>query len=66
MKLMPKNKHSFESDSAQKKKFSIKDFFSKCDEIRSFLRIWPHILNKSFMKNFILCAVQREHWAEMG
>ena len=39
MKLMQKNKHSFESDSAQKKKFSIKDFFSKCDQIRSFLRI---------------------------
>ena len=24
---------------AQKMKFSIKDFFSKCDQIRSFLRI---------------------------
>ena len=38
-------------------KFSIKDFFSKCDEIRSFLRIWSHLLKKSFMENFILCAV---------
>ena len=37
-------------------KFSIKDFFSKCDQIRSFLRIWSHLLKKSFMENFIfLC-----------
>ena len=35
------------------KKFSIKDFFSKCDHIRSFLRIWPHLLKKSIMENFI-------------
>ena len=27
------------SNTAQKMKFSIKDFFSKCDQIRSFLRI---------------------------
>ena len=38
-------------------KFSIKDFFSKCDQIRSFLRIWLHLLNKSLMENFIFCAV---------
>ena len=25
---------------AQKMKFSIKDFYSKCDQIRSFLPIW--------------------------
>ena len=37
--------------------FSIKDFFSKCDQIRSFLRIWSHLLNKSLMENFIFCAV---------
>ena len=28
-----------DSDTAQKMKFSIKDFFSKCDQICSFLRI---------------------------
>ena len=39
--------------SAQKMKFSIKDFFSKCDQIHSFLRIWSHLLKKSFMENFI-------------
>ena len=38
-------------------KFSIKDLFSKCDQIRSFLRIWPHLLKKSLMENFIFCAV---------
>ena len=38
-------------------KFSIQDFFSKCDQIRSFLRIWSHLLKKSLMKDFIFCAV---------
>ena len=38
-------------------KSSIKDFFCKCDQIRSFLWIWPHLLKKSFMENFIFCAV---------
>ena len=42
---------------AQKVKFSIKDFFSKCDQISSILRIWSHLLNKSVMENFIFCAV---------
>ena len=42
---------------AQKMKFSIKDFFSKCDQIHSFLRIWSHLLKKSLMENFIFCAV---------
>ena len=39
-------------------KFSIKDFFSKCDQIRSFLRIWSHLLKKSLMENFIFRAVR--------
>ena len=38
-------------------KFSIKDFFRKCDQIRMKLWIWSHLLNKSFMENFIFCAV---------
>ena len=37
--------------------FSIKDFFSKCDQILSFLRIWSHLLKKSLKENFIFCAV---------
>ena len=36
-------------------RFSIKDFFSKYDQIRSFLWIWSHLLKKSLMENF--CAV---------
>ena len=43
-------------NTAQKMKFSIKDFFSKCDQIRSFLQMWSHLLKKFLMKNFIFCA----------
>ena len=39
-------------------KFSIKDLFSKCDQIRIFLRIWSHLLKKSLMENFIFCVVE--------
>ena len=46
---------------AQKMKFSIKDFFSKCEQIRSFLRIWSHLLKKSLMENFTFCAAS-PHW----
>ena len=42
----------------QKMKFSIKDFFSKCDQIRSFLWIWSHLLKKSLMENFNFRAVE--------
>ena len=42
---------------AQKMKFSIKDFFSKCDQICRKLRIWSDLLRKSLMENFIFCAV---------
>ena len=38
-------------------KFPIKDFFNKCDQIRSFLRIWSHLLKKCLMGNYIFCAV---------
>ena len=43
----------------KKMKFFIKDFFSKCDRIRSFLRIWSHLLKKSLMQTFTFCAVFR-------
>ena len=43
--------------SVQKMKFPIKDFFSKCEQIRRKLRIWSHLLKKSWMKNFIFCVV---------
>ena len=35
---------------AQKMKFSIKDFFKKCDQIRRKLRIWSHLLKKTLME----------------
>ena len=38
-------------------KFSIKEFFSKCDQIRRKLQIWSHLLKKSLMQNFLFCAV---------
>ena len=48
-----------EDRTAQKMKFSIKDFFSKYDKIRDFLRIKSHLLKKSLMENFIFCAVSQ-------
>ena len=41
----------------KKKKFSIKDLFSKWDQIRKKLRIWSHLLEKSIIGNFIFCAM---------
>ena len=46
-----------EETTAQKMKFSIKDFFSKCDQIRCKRRIWSHLLKKSLMEKFLFCAV---------
>ena len=40
------------NNTAQKVKSTIKDFFSKSEQ-----RIWSHLLKKSLMENFILCAV---------
>ena len=37
--------------------FSIKDFFSKCDQIRRNLRIWSHLLKKFLMANLVFRAV---------
>ena len=41
-----------------KMKFSMKDLFSKCDQIRSELGILSNLLKKSFIENFICCAVE--------
>ena len=38
-------------------KFSIKDFFSKCDKIRRKLRIWSHLQKKPSIEDYIFCAV---------
>ena len=42
---------------AQKAKFSIKNFFNKCDQLHRFLCIWSNLLKKSLMENFIFGAV---------
>ena len=44
------------SKTAQKIKFSILEFSSKCDQICSILRIWSHLLKKSLSENFIFRA----------
>ena len=38
-------------------KFSIKDFFSKCDQIHRKLRSWSLLLKKAIMENFSFCVV---------
>ena len=52
------NIQTSEMDTVQKIKSSIENFFSKCDQIRRFLRIWSHLLTKSVMESFIFCAVE--------
>ena len=47
----------------QKKRFSIRDFFHKYEQIHSFhssLWIWLHLMKKSLMKNVIFCAVKAQ------
>ena len=39
---------------AKNMKFSVKDFFSKCNQICRKQRIWSHLLKKSLMQNFII------------
>ena len=42
-------------------KFSSKDLFSKCDQIRSFQQIWSHLLKKFLMENFnFFCSVKEK------
>ena len=52
------NIQTSEMDTVQKIKSSIENFFSKCDQIRRFLRIWSHLLTKSVMESLIFCAVE--------
>ena len=54
------NRRHSKTNTAQKMKFSVKDLFSKRDQIHSNLRIWSHLLKKSLMENFIFCAVKIE------
>ena len=48
-------------DTAQKMKFSIKDFFKKCGQFCSSLRIWSHSLKKPLMENFIFLYSVRKN-----
>ena len=58
MILLPEMDELTSVNTAQKMTFSIKDFFSKCDQIHRKLRICSHLLKKSLMENFIFCAVK--------
>ena len=53
---------------AQKMKFSIKDFFSKYDQIRWKLRIWSHLLRNPSWKTsfFVQCIITRMSYKEPG
>ena len=68
-KLFPFNSQLVNAKSArvtaQKMKFSIKDFFSKCDQTRRNLWIWSNLLKKSLMENFIFCAVSTDPCEEL-
>ena len=44
-------------NTAQSVKFSIKDFFSKCEKICRQLRIWSCFLKRPIMENFIFFSV---------
>ena len=46
-------------DSPPKKmKFSIKNFFGKCDQIRRKQWIWLRLLKKLLIENFIFCTMK--------
>ena len=47
----------YSSSTAEKMNFSIKDFLSKCDQIRRKLRILSYLLKKSLIEIFIFLAV---------
>ena len=49
-----------------KMKFPIKDFFSKCDQIRSLLWIWSHLLKKSLKENSIFLQCNIHEWSHTG
>ena len=50
--FLDNRKQTTKVNTAQKMKFSIKDFFSKCDQTHKKLQIWSHLLKKSLIKNF--------------
>ena len=57
LKYITRKSSKSKNSTSQKMKFSIKNFFSKRDQIGRKLRIWSHLLKKSLMENFIFCVV---------
>ena len=55
--IYKREKCSWLSFMLHKKKFSIKHFFSKCDQIHRKLRICSHLLEKSLIENLGFCVV---------
>ena len=51
----------FATPTLQKMKFSIKEFFSKCNQIRSFLRIWS-LTEEILNGKLFLCSVPAVKW----
>ena len=49
----------------QKMKFSVKDFFGKCDQIRSFIRNWWHLLKKSLKESLCFLQCQRHSFKHL-
>ena len=47
-------------NTAQKIKFSIKNFFNKCDQVCRELRIWSDLLEKFLIENFVFYAAEIE------
>ena len=45
------------ANTAQKNEVFLNDFFSEYDQVSRKLRIWSHLLKKSLLENFIICAV---------
>ena len=41
----------------QKMRFSFKDLFNRCEQIRSFVRICSHLLRNFLTEKFIFCAL---------
>ena len=55
---MPHNFLMMNNHSLHKKwRFSIKNLFRKCDQIRRKVRIWSRLLKKSVMENLIFCVM---------
>ena len=57
------NAGTLSKTTVQKMTFSVKDFFSKCEQILRKVRklqIWPHLLKKFLTENFIFSAVDQK------